>query len=97
MVMYRGHESFEKLAGVTTKDAIAEWFRLATKGERSPKREAPKAQMDYLKDTSQNAVYLRTRLSAPSCGMAWCVTHRTSILEYVDAAGNVVGKPGNPY
>jgi hypothetical protein len=91
-LLYVGHEAFEKCTGPQTLKDLSDWYARARRGEASPKAAKPKQQREYLKDAPENMVYLRKRLSAPSCGMLWCMSHRYEILEYVDAQGNVVGR-----
>lgn len=90
-LMFVGHESFEKCAGPMTVKSLSEWFTRARKGQLSPQAVKTTQQRDYLQNNPENMVYLRRRLSPPTCGMAWCMAHRYEILEYVDAQGRVVG------
>jgi hypothetical protein len=91
-LMFVGHESFEKCTGPMTIKSLSEWFFRARKGQSSPRTVKPIQQREYLQNNPENTVYLRRRLSPPTCGMAWCMAHRYEILEYVDAQGRVVGK-----
>ena len=89
-LMYVGHEAFEKNNGIMTTEALTSWYNRAAKGQSTPKMVKPTQQKDYLQNSPINTVYLRRRLSEPSCGMLWCVAHRQEILEYVDKDGNVI-------
>jgi hypothetical protein len=99
-LMYVGHEAFERSNGVISYEDLVIWYMRAKKDVSTSKNDiiAPKVakpthQREYLKNDPVNTVYLRRRLSEPSCGMLWCMSHRYEILEYVDAYGNVVGNP----